>query len=146
VGEHWITVERDAGTDTVLVQQDGRTVFRYRTAQQVEEPVKALSAWKDAWVLEVNGVLVVNGEIWNESKFKADEIFNWTMLNGKPFFFFRRGGSLGAWYDGNELPVTFAALIHDRCCEPAMFNVVNTEDQIRFYAEQNGMWYLNIFR
>jgi hypothetical protein len=145
-GARLITVEREfdqnSATERVVVMQDRQPIYTYTLAPSpVEEQVKTLAEWNGGWVLEVNGTLIVNGVNYNQKDFQADEIFNWTILNGKPFFFFRRDGKFGAWYDGKELAVQYDEIIHGRCCEPGAFNVVNSPDALWFYARQDGLWY-----
>ena len=142
-----ITVERGTPDytlegDALLVKQAETVIYRYAlAASPVSEPVKKLDAWNGGWVLEVDGALIVNGAIYNLKDFPAEEIFNWTYLNGKPFFFFRKDGKIGAWYAGQVLPVQWDEVIHDRCCEPAAFNVLTTPNAVWFHARRSGMWY-----
>jgi hypothetical protein len=147
-GSRLITVERDLSaslgmTDRVIVKQDGQPIFTYSLASSpVEEVVKTLGEWNGSWVLEVNGTLIVDGAIYNLKDFQTDELFNWMMLDGKPFFFFRRNGKTSAWYDGKELPVQYDEIIHGRCCEPAAFNVITSPEALWFYASRDGIWYI----
>ncbi len=142
-----ITAERNPDNETgsndrVLIKQDGQVIFSYGLAPSaVKEAVKTLDEWNGGWVLEVDGTLIVSGANWNQKDFPADEIFNWTKIDGKPFFFFRRDGKTGAWYDGKELDLAYDEVVHGNCCEPGMFNVRNGEKQIAFYARKDGMWY-----
>jgi hypothetical protein len=144
-GGRLITVERgpDSGTvfDLVLVKADGETIFSYQpVASPVAEPVKGLWGWQGGWVLEVNGTLIVNGENIN-GKEGYGEIFNWTLIDGKPLFFFERGSQVGIAYDGSILPLAYAQVIHYQCCEPAMFNIGSSSDMVWFYALRDATWY-----
>jgi hypothetical protein len=128
--------------DVVLVQQDGQTVFTYAVAASpVTELVKGLWEWQGGWVLEINGTLIVDGANWNQKEIGADEIFGFQMIAGKPFFFFKRDGTIGMWYDGLELPVTYDDIIHYRCCEPAAFNPRTSPSMAAFFALREGVWY-----
>ena len=144
-GERLISARRGGsadGPDRVEVLQNGEPIFTYTLAPApVQEAVKTLEEWNGGWVLEVNGTLIVNGENWNQKNLRAQEIFNFTRIDGKPFFFFRRAGKIHAWYDGQELPMDWEAVIHYRCCEPAAFNVESSPGALWFHALRDGVWY-----
>jgi LysM repeat protein len=126
----------------ISIRQDDQEIFRYHpVGGGVSEPVKGLWSWDGHWVLEINGVLIVDGAIWNVKDFPADEIFNWHMLNGRPLFFFTRADQTGIWYDGRELPVTYDSVVHYRCCEPYIFNPSGNDQMVWFYAQRAGYWY-----
>jgi|GEM_PF-981595 len=140
-GERLITVESSPeGAGTLLVRQDGETIFRYVSFFGVVDPVKRLDSWDGGWLLEVNGTLIHNGENLN-LKEGYSEAFNFTMLNGKPFYFFTRDGKINAWYGGKILPMQYDEVVHDKCCEPAIFNIENSPDSLWFYAKRDGVWH-----
>jgi hypothetical protein len=147
VGTHMITYEQRPAAagedgDTAVILQDGQPVFTYALAPSpVVDPVRALDEWNGSWVLEVNGVLLVGGSNWNAKELHADEVFQWTKIDGKPFFFVRRASTITAWYDGQELPAKWDEILHNQCCEPAIFNPEHSPNALWFYALRDGWWY-----
>lgn len=95
--------------------------------------------WQDNWVLEMDGTLSVDGEIMNLA-WGYGEIFEYRLLDGKPFFFYEQGGQVGISYDGQELPVRYDEVIHGECCG-GMNNPRSSEQMVSFYARRDGMWY-----
>jgi hypothetical protein len=93
----------------------------------------------DDWVLVVDGTLVVNGEIMNLA-WGYGEIFEYHLLNEKPFFFYEKGGQVGISYGGQELPVSYDEVIHGECCG-GMNNPRFSEHMAWFYGLQDRVWY-----
>jgi hypothetical protein len=91
-------------------------------------------------VLEVNGALVVEGELYN-AKAGYREIFNFRMLDGKPFFLFLKEGLVGVYYDGQTWPGLFESVVHGACCEAGIANPGNAAALTWFYAQQQGWWH-----
>jgi hypothetical protein len=85
-------------------------------------------------------VLAVDRVVMNQ-KLDCEEIFNWQLLGGKPFYFCQAGDGVRLVYDGQALPVQYAEVIHYRCCEPAAFNVGSNEQMAWFYARRDNAWY-----
>jgi hypothetical protein len=139
-GNELLTVRTDRSQ--VLVQQSDRTIYTIPIPAEfaVADPVKGLWAWKGHWVLEVDGQVIVDGKSLNEEQ-GYDEIFGWRPLNGQPFYFFKVGDRIRVSYAGEVLPHQYEEVIHYRCCEPAAFNVGNSEVMVWFHALRNGMWY-----
>jgi hypothetical protein len=126
----------------IQVMLDGEAVYTYNVAEHpVESPVRSLQSDGEHWVLLVNGMLVVDGEIQNQ-RLDADEVFGWQMLAGQPFFFFVRAGRVGVRYGDQEQAGLYDEVIHDRCCEAAAFNPRAFADATWYYARDAGEWYL----
>ncbi len=130
----------DSARRQVQVMQGEELVFAFAALYLVDMPVKGLWSWDGHWLLEVDGFLVQDGEILNE-RLGYEEIFGWQLLDGKPFYYFRKGPRVGISYDGNRLPVYYEEIIHYRCCEPAMFNNTGNQDMAWFYGLRDGTWY-----
>ena len=99
----------------------------------------SLNSWGDIWMLLVDGTMIVNGEIMNLA-WGYGEIFNYQLLNGKPFFFYEKGGQVGISYDGQELPLGYNEVIHGECCGGDN-NPRNSEHMAWFYTRREGTWY-----
>ncbi|GAP12505.1 hypothetical protein LARV_00241 [Longilinea arvoryzae] len=138
-----ITVEEDTRSTThidAVIKVDGQEVYRYAMLPR-GGPSRIYGVWNWAgrWVLEANGALVVEGELYNQ-KAGFQEIFNFSLLEGKPFFFFVQNGKTGIFYDGSTWPAQFDAVYHGACCQPAVANPRANDVMIWFYAQQQSWW------
>ena len=124
----------------VLVQQGGKTVYSIPATFRTDNPIKGLWAWDGHWILEMEGHVVIDGKSSNK-ELGYDEIFNWRLLKGQPFYFFKKGNRIGVSYAAQVLPYQYDEVIHYRCCEPAMFNVGGNASMVWFHALKDGMWY-----
>ena len=145
VGGRLATVEVNHGgrSSQVLVKLDGETVYTYLSSlgnARGEAINVTLGSWQNHWVLEIDGTLVENGELLNP-KIGYGEIFGWRLLDGKPFFFFEKGGKFSLSYAGQELPVKYDEVIHGWCCLGGELNLHGNEHMAWFYARRDGMWY-----
>jgi hypothetical protein len=138
-----ITLEEDSSSTThidAVVRVDGQEVYRYTMLQHAgSSKIYGVWNWAGRWVLEVNGALVVEGELYNEMA-GYQEIFNFRMLNGKPFFFFVKDGQTGIFYDGAAWQAEFDSIYHGACCEPAIANPASNNVMVWFYAKQQDWW------
>ena len=139
-GDELLHVVWDYERGQVQVMQGEEQVYAFAALFLVDMPVKGLWSWEGHWLLEVDGFLIQDGVILNEG-LVYEEIFGWQLLNGKPFYYFRKGPRVGVSYDGSRLPVYYDEVIHYRCCEPAMFNNGGNEDIAWFYGLRDGTWY-----
>jgi hypothetical protein len=123
------------------VSADGQVVYQYQLLPYAgSSHVYRLGKDGDRWVLEVNGMLVVEGKIINQEKGFA-EVFDWSQLDGRPFYFYVKDGNTYLSYDGQTLPLVYTRVFHKACCEPAAFNVGSNDRMVWFYALKNGWWY-----
>ena len=137
-GSHLITLN---GRWDVIVESDGQTVFTGPTSSLMAGPeVDHFFSFDGHWALEIQGAFIVDGEIWNITRFPADEIFETHMIDGKLFFFFRRGGQIGIYYDGKTYPTGYSLIHHYGCCGNAAHNPRFSSQGIYFYAIKDGMW------
>lgn len=150
VAGHWISVEEASDayalagdtlySDYVSVRSDGQEIYRYDMLQHVAVfPLYYLGNWDGHWVVEANGMLIMDGEIVN-LKWGHDEIFGCQELHGRPFYFFVQNGKTHLSYDGQVLPVEYDDVFHGGCCEPAAFNATGNDSMVWFYALREGAW------
>jgi hypothetical protein len=139
-GDELLHVVWDFERSQVQVMGGQEQIYAFAALFLVDMPLKGLWSWDDHWLLEVDGFLIQDGEILNES-LGYEEIFGWQLLNEKPFYYFRKGPRVGISYDGSTLPVYYDEIIHYRCCEPSMFNNAGNEDMVWFYGLKDGTWY-----
>lgn len=137
-GQHLISL---SGDWDIVVEEDGQPIFNWKTFGIEASPtVPEIFVVGDQLVIEIRGVLVVDGEIWNLTKFPADDIFNARLLDDKLFFFYRRGTEIGIYYDGETIPTNFTIIHHDGCCGYGMNNPFNFSRSINFFAVEDGVW------
>ena len=142
-----------AGNDLVMVRakgekQDGFEVLRgdkvvYTGSMPpvgASIPLKRLAAWDGKWVVEVDHQVIVEGKSLNQET-GYDQIFEWQLIGGKPFYFYKDGRKYGAAYDGKPVGVTYDEIMHYGCCEPAAFNPGGNGTMVVFHARQGDMWY-----
>jgi hypothetical protein len=139
-GDDLLSVSWDFERGQAQVTQGEQQVYAFAGVYLVDMPVKGLWSWEGHWLLEVDGFLIQDSEVLNES-LGYEEIFGWQLLDGKPFYYFRKGPRVGMSYDGVTLPVSYEEVIHYRCCEPAAFNNAGNEDMVWFYGLREGVWY-----
>ncbi len=126
----------------ISVRRDGQEIYRYHlsSGHAGTFPLFYLGNWGGRWVLEVNGMLIVDGQIVNQ-EWGYDEIFGCQELNGRPFYFFVQDGQTCLSYGGETLPVSYDYVYHGMCCEPAAFNVGGNDRMVWFYALRDGLWH-----
>jgi len=121
----------------------------------VPSPVSNLrSLWSDGlqWGVEVaqvesagenfnvTGVLYLGGESLNAQK-GYEEAFQYTTLNGKPFYFYKKNGSIGVAYNWKEQPLQLDEVPHYLCCSTGALNPRDLNGMITFFARRGEQWY-----
>jgi hypothetical protein len=138
--ETWVETPY-GGQTQAQVTLDGKPIYQYNLLPYAgSSHIYRLGNDGARWILEVNGMLVVDGKIINQ-EMGYEEVFDWSILNGKPFYFYTRAGQTYLSYDGQDLPEVYDQVFHKACCEPSMFNVGSSKDMVWFYALKEGVWY-----
>jgi hypothetical protein len=114
-------------------------VFTFETYFGTHIPIKRFQAWNDHWILGVSDFLVQDGQILNEL-YGFEAIFDWRLIDDKPFFFFRKGPRVGISYNGQFLPVYYHEIVHGYCCGLAANNPRSYENAVSFFAQRDGIW------
>lgn len=86
------------------------------------------------------GQIVKDGELLND-KYGYQEAFGSQLLNGKPFYFFKKDGKFGISYAGQTSELGYDEIPHYGCCSAAEINPKPTKDMVTFFAKKNGTWY-----
>lgn len=126
-----------------IISESGQVI--YKTAlpsNPVMNPIQTFQSWNGHWILEKDGELIIDGESLNkELGFK--EIFDWQVIQGKPFFFFRdeKNGPYSMMYAGQQFDQQYDDIAHYQCCEPGAFNPNGNAYMTWFYASRAGKWY-----
>ena len=134
----WVRWDYQRGEAQIV--QGEEQIFAFAGVYLVGMPVYGLWSWDGHWLAEIDGFLFQDGEVLNEN-LGYEEIFGWQLLDGKPFYYFRKGPRVGVSYDGERLPVTYDEVIHYRCCEASIGNTDGNETMAWFYGLREGVWY-----
>jgi hypothetical protein len=140
IGEELLFPVWDTATGQVQVRKGGETVYAFTALMGANNPVQEFTIWQNGWLMEVDGFLIQDGQILNKSD-GYDELFGWQILNGQPFFFFRRGEWVGISYAGQALPLAYEDVYHGGCCGYGLFNPWWNERLVGFFALREGQWY-----
>jgi hypothetical protein len=140
VGNDLVQIEGGSG-ETATVKRGSQAVYTtLGVGPRADNPNKGLWSWDGHWVLEVEGKVLIDGKSLNEER-GYDEIFNWRLLNGQPFYFFKKGNSIGISYAGKVLEQKYDDVVHYKCCETSMYNPTNYETLVQIHALRDGTWY-----
>lgn len=130
----------------VEVVRDHQVVYTYRnprTHQMADfaAMVQGLTDWNGQWVLETfEEEVFVEGDSLNE-RLGYSDIFEFRLIAGKPFFFFRQDGKVHVSYDGQVLPLEYDKVHHYGCCDSSAYNPQGSDRMISFFALRGGQWY-----
>lgn len=146
-----------AGNGQVTVTRNGAEIYTIPVGDA--SPITALRglwAWEESWVLET--VLIHNSQDGNaissetigqitqdgmllNDRYGYDEAYEFQLLDGKPFYLFRRGTSIDASFNGVEYPLGYTEIIHYGCCSASMLNPLHYTDHLDFFARKGERWY-----
>ena len=128
-------------TITYQVRLDGQTVYTSTAVSYgAYFPLCSLTSWDGHWALEVDDHLIIDGEDLGQTM-GYNSVFGFTLLHGQPFYFFQQGDTIYVSYAGQTLPYTYTKVVHNQCCEPALFNIAANGDMVWFHALKDGVWY-----
>jgi hypothetical protein len=127
-------------TDVQLRNGSHDLVFSFATYYGTHIPIKRFREWNDHWILAVSDFVIQDGEILN-AKFGFEEVFDWYSIDGKPFYFFRKGPRVGFSYDGQFFSFYYHEIVHGYCCGLALNNPGMYENTVRFFGKRDGLWY-----
>ncbi len=118
--------------------------------------LQGLWAFSDHWVLEIAhvdqhisgneisldsfGQVIQDGVILND-RYGYQEAFGFQLMNGKPFYFFKRDGRIGISYDNQEVPLGYDQIPHYGCCSAAVANPRHAQRMMAFFAQRDSKWY-----
>mgnify|MGYP001198384307 CR=1 FL=1 len=114
--------------------------FSFVTYFGTHVPIKKFQGWGNHWVLEVSNFVAQDGEILNE-KYKFEEVFNWSLISEKPFYFFRKGPQVGFSHGGQFFSTYYHEVIHGYCCGLALNDPMLNDNTLRFFGKRDGTWY-----
>lgn len=143
---------------TVQVSRNGEIIYSIPAGDGSPiSSVQGLWAYSNHWILEIAhvtqkispqneisletiGQIVEDGELLNE-RHGYDDAFGFQLMNGKPFYFFKRDNRIDISYDDQEVPLGYAQITHYGCCSGAELNPRIAQNMVAFFAQRDGDWY-----
>ncbi len=125
------------------IKKEGQSIYEYETVECADYQTKAFFVLDGRWYLQIGNRLIVDGNNINK-KMKYKEVFNCRKVLSKLFYIAKQGDIYRMYYNNEVIGGTYDYIFHDRCCEPALMNIINRNNVIGFYGIKNGMWYLTI--
>ncbi|MCX7608103.1 MAG: hypothetical protein N2049_02640 [Anaerolineales bacterium] len=139
-----------------ILTRNGEEIYRVRIGQPaLWSEVRALWVWDNHWALEtilhdwqaedghwtfLRGQISLDGKLMNEI-YNYDEAFDFSLVGGKPFFFWQKGDQVGIWYDGQEILLGYEEVPHYFCCSAGTKNPAATMDLVTFFGRRGEQWY-----
>lgn len=119
--------------------------------------IRGLWAYSNHWVLEIAyitekysleneistesyGMIVQDGELLN-NRYHYEEAFGFQLMNGKPFFFYKRDGQIEISYDNQEIQSRYDQIPRYQCCSGSQLNPKSAKNMVAFFAQRGGKWY-----
>ncbi len=156
-------------TQTIVTEPWGKREVRVMQGDEVIYAIQAghsspfasfqgLWAYDEHWVLEIAYVVAslspdsntvssdIKGKIVDTSmllndKYGYDEAFGFQLIAGRPFYFFKRAGSIWISYADQELDLGYTEIPHYRCCSGGELNPLKSETMVAFFAQRDAVWY-----
>jgi hypothetical protein len=132
----------------VGVTRGGQEMYRIDTG--MPSPITSLRGlwtYDQHWVLETafiapeahSGRLSMDGALMIPDSARR-EAFEFQLLHGRPFYFFRTDNGIRLSYDGADPAATYDEVPHYRCCSAAALNPIHAEDMLAFFARRGETW------
>lgn len=134
---------------SIDVQLGGKTILTLDAGLPSPAlPLQSLVTYDGHWALEFlyatpdvwAGQIYLDGASLNQAN-GYDEAFGLQLINGEPFYFFSKGGQIGANYQGETADLGYTAITHYECCSDSVLNPAPAKTLVAFFAQQGGDWY-----
>lgn len=141
----------------IEVEQNGEILFRTTGGQP--SPINILRMlWvqEDHWTLEIAfttrissgnevrsfpvGRIYQDGVLLNDL-YSYEEMFGFQMIDGKPFYFYKKDGRIHISYDNEDLPIFYDEIPHYHCCSGAEINPVQAGNWVGFFGRRGETWF-----
>jgi len=90
--------------------------------------------------IESYGMIVQDGEILN-NRYNYEEAFGFQLMNGKPFYFYKRDSQINISYDNREIQSRYDQIPHYQCCSGSQLNPKSAKYMVAFFAQRGGKWF-----
>ncbi len=84
--------------------------------------------------------LIQDGQDVNSLK-GYEQAFEFSLLNGQPFYFYQKSGKIGISFAGEETATNYDEVPHYQCCTPALSNPGRSLNMVWFFARRGTAWY-----
>ena len=69
------------------------------------------------------------------------QAFQFSVLDGRPFYFYQQGGRIGLSFDGRQFARDYDEVPHYSCCSEALLNPGHSMKMAWFFARRGRDWY-----
>jgi hypothetical protein len=138
------------GRGEVIVKLGGKTIFSAPYGDDAPvNPVGGHWVLEGKWILELiqintrtvdntvytetRGDIIIDGKSMNE-RFGYDESFAFQPLAENFFYFYKKDGKIGFFFDGQHIQTDFTAIPHYACCSGAANNPFHYQNMISFFS------------
>ncbi len=125
---------------TYLLKKDGREIYSFFVSTNSWSPYYLFEVFNSTWVLDLGGEIILNGKSLN-NLYGYDETFSFEMLNGVPFFLFKKDNKFGLFYKSREYSGKYDDIVRYACCEYGVFNPMSDNHAVEFTARKKNTWY-----
>lgn len=156
-GDSHFRAIRSSDSAKLVLQQDEVTILEIDAGDVSPiSPLRGLWVDDEHWILETAyvkniidgnsiyseavGQIYRDGVLLNE-QFGYEEMFGFQLLDGKPFYFYKKDGRIYLSYNNEDLPVAYDEIPHYRCCSGAALNPIAGINWIGFWGQRDGVWY-----
>ena len=157
-----VTTTNEGEKVYVEVSRNGEAIYSIQLgdASCPVPTIWGLWAYDDHWILEVAGATVkktldksiycdVLGQVIQDgmplnTQHGYQESFGFQLMNGKPFYFFKREGRWGVSYDNQEIALGYSQIPHYWCCSGSAMNPKSAENMVAFFVQRGFLrpvWY-----
>jgi hypothetical protein len=140
IGDDLLELHTNPGGGNLQIMRAGQSIYTADLQTDPSGSVHGLWAWNGHWALELTGNVIVDGQSLN-GQTGYDETYGFRLLDGKPFYIYRKGGQIDAWYDAQAIPLGFEQVIHYACCSGGYLTLKGNDTMTWFYAYKNHVWF-----
>lgn len=145
------------GGITVSLKQNDETIFQVDAGHV--SPISALRGlWIEdgQWVLEIAYITIIDendvnyinavGKVYQDGvclneQYGYEEMFGYQLLDGKPFYFYKKDGQIRLFYNNEDLSIWYDEVTHYQCCSGSILNPVAAGNWVGFWGIRNEVWY-----
>jgi len=156
-GDRQFRAIRASDSAEIVLQQDEITIFQIDGGDVSPiSPLRGLWVDNEHWVLEtafvrnaIDGSAIQSNAVGNiyqdgillNEKYGYEEMFGFQLLDGKPFYFYKKDGKFLLSFNNEDLPIVYDEIPHYACCSGSELNPIAGNNWIGFWGKRDGVWY-----